>query len=193
MNKGTAITIILLLALTLLNVKEIIHLQKEVKTWQKNYELVANEKEALKKYYVGKLALYETSAHEMALKEFRRIYRPYLDSLERMGLKRISRIENLVATIHSKQTTTARDTLDSLKVWRVKMPSIQVTTIEHPDNTRAVTIQARISLTITRSLKPRQGIIRKILLIPIRREPVYTVIPSDTTVKIDQFKVFELY
>lgn len=167
-------------------------LRKELQNWKDNYEIEVKHNEAILKRIEGSLAIYETKAHEMALKEFTKIYKPWVDSLQRLGLKKISTIEKVVAEMNITQNVKTIDTLDSLKTWTIKMPSIQIKTIELSDTDRHVEIKQNISLTITRSLKQRKGIIRKIFLIPIRREPVYSVIPADSTIHITNFQVFEL-
>lgn len=195
MIKLSHIAAVFFFVATLVAAKEIYRLNKDVDRWKGNYSTAQAEKAGIKKYYAGKLALYEVSAQSFSRAEFRTMFQALSDSLtKQLRLVKPSQIVQVTAKSYIDTTVTTTDTVtnqSTAQTWAFRSPTIQIRAIE-AGNERRLSIRQTIELTITRSLKRREGFFRRIFLVPLKREGVYTVVPSDSSLHIEKFSVYEI-
>jgi len=196
MIKLSHIAAVFFFVATLAAAKQIYKLTKERDRWQTNYNTAHAERAGVEKYFRGRLAIYEATPQVFTRAEFSALFQSLADSLtKKIGLVKPTQIVQIVGRSVTDTAVTARDTVlnkSTVKTWDFYSPSIQIRAIETDSHRRELSISQTIELTITRSLKRREGLLRKIFLVPLRRKGIYSIIPADSALRIEKFSVLEI-
>ena len=141
------------------------------------------------------IKMYQSTPQTFTQDEFKELFAAELEKIRILGLKKPSTAINTTAITTHHITTTARDTviIDTIpaKTWSYQTTSLSITGLEVGDK-RQVTYTHKLSIAIYKSLKPRVGFWNKVFLRPIKRKPLVSVIPSDSSTKFVEIKYYDI-
>lgn len=171
---------------------------KYIKLQKDNERITANYKAQIDSVHTvlrDSIKIYQARPQSFTEDEFKELFAAELEKIRILGLKKPSTAINTTAITTHHITTTARDSLilDTIpaKTWSYQTPSLSITGLEIGKE-RQVTYTHKLSIAIYKSLEPRAGFWNKVLLRPLKRNPIVSVIPSDTCTKFVEIRYYDI-
>lgn len=195
MRKIHFVALFLLIA-WIASVVEIYKARKDELRQKNNYEASVS---GIRKFYHKELLEYRTKPVVLTERKAREIFEDEITMLEnRLQMQKVSQMINLKGSASGTIKAPLRDTSLSrlygpieAKYFNYADSNISITALTVNDTT-LVAYSYYLRLIIARSLEKRKGFWKKLTLQPLKREPVYSAISKDTSLKLTRFSVLEI-
>jgi hypothetical protein len=175
------------------------HYKIEAERNENNYNAVLS---GVRSYYRGKLKAYQVSPQVLTRAQAKALFSEEMQKLEKqLNLRRVSQIIKIESSTGGIVKLQMRDTI--IRTYSQIVDTIAAKVFNYADSNimfRGINIRDSIEvyyrcyprIIIARSLEPRKGIWNKITIHPLRRYPVYTVLPADSSMQVTGFSVIEI-
>lgn len=188
MKNTSVITFVFALIFLFSSIESYRMYKNQVKETKRIYNNLQAEKKGLKTYYVDKFKLIQSQSASYKKEEFKQLYAElYKKIKDSLNLIHVSFYSNI--SIEKKDSLKAK-IVDN--TFSYMSPSLNFKGILKQD-TVIFKYRYNISIEIIKSVQRRKGFFNKMFFIPFKRSVIYTLIPSDSSIVVNDFQVKEIF